>query len=296
MNKNIIFFLITLVALQSCSSSKSVNQVNKEENSLLWKVSGKNLPKPSYIFGTFHMMCKEDIVFSEGLKKALSNSQLVYFELDLDDAAGSMSMMKEMKMKNGKTLQEVFSDNDYKRVEKFFKDSLSMSISSFKQYKPFFLVSLLYPKLMTCAKASGVEQELMKLVKENKKEIKGLESYAFQASVFDSIPYELQAKEVLNMMDSMSMYKGYMVTMVNAYKNRKLSILKEMTDKTEFGGGGNSQELLLDGRNRNWVQQMKKIFPANNVFIAVGAGHLIGESGLISLLRKEGYKVEAVLN
>ena len=104
--------------------------------------------------------------------------------------------------------------DEYKKVESYFKDSLGMPMMLFQSMKPYFLVALLYPKMMNCKTASGIEEELMSLAKENKKEIKGLETMQFQASVFDSIPYEWQAKELLKNIDSFSLYKNEFDTML----------------------------------------------------------------------------------
>jgi uncharacterized protein YbaP (TraB family) len=54
--------------------------------------------------------------------------------------------------------------------------------------------------------------------------------------------------------------------------------------------------LLLDDRNERWIPILQKEFKKNSLFIAVGAGHLPGEKGVIQLLRNAGYTVEAVLD
>jgi uncharacterized protein len=135
----------------------------------------------------------------------------------------------------------------------------------------------------------------MKLAKENKKEIQGLETMAFQAAVFDSIPYAQQAKELLKTIDSLDAYKRYFDTMVRVYKKQELKEIQNLFTKNEFGMEEN-QDILLDKRNKNWVKQLKEIMKKESIFIAVGAGHLVGEMGLIELLRKEGYTVRPIEN
>jgi uncharacterized protein len=135
----------------------------------------------------------------------------------------------------------------------------------------------------------------MKIARANKKEIKGLETMAMQAAVFDSIPYAVQAKELLKSIDSLSTYKLYFDTMVQVYKNQQLSKIEELFTKSEFGMEEN-QDILLDKRNMNWVKQLNDIMPRQPVFIAVGAGHLPGSKGLIALLKKEGYTLRPLLN
>ena len=82
--------------------------------------------------------------------------------------------------------------------------------------------------------------------------------------------------------------------MLNIYKSQKLNeIEKSFADEPGFE---KNKDLLLDNRNKNWVIQLKSIMQKDNVFIAVGAGHLVGENGLISLLRKEGYILKPIKN
>ncbi len=117
----------------------------------------------------------------------------------------------------------------------------------------------------------------------------------FQASIFDSIPYQWQAKELLKNIDSFSVYKNEFETMLDLYKNQQLDSLQSSLGKSEFSSD-KYDDLLLRNRNKNWVAQLKDIMKKESVFVAVGAGHLVGEYGLINLLKIAGYKVEPLEN
>ena len=289
--------LLLLIVFISCKAQKKQAKlvINKNENSLLWEVSGNGLAKSSYLFGTFHLMCKDDIHLSNQLKAALAQSDLVYMEMDMDDPSTMLGGLLFMNMKNGKTLEQLYTPAEYKKVKDFFTDSLHTPISFLQSMKPMLLEALLYPKLMPCKAVSGVEEELIKIAKQDKKEIKGLETMEFQASVFDSIPYSEQAKELLNSIDSLSAYKAMFDTMMIVYKSQRINEIEDLFNKSEFGMKDH-QDILLNDRNKNWVKQLKVITKNNNVFVAVGAGHLVGKQGLISLLRKEGYTVKPLEN
>jgi uncharacterized protein YbaP (TraB family) len=156
---------------------------------------------------------------------------------------------------------------------------------------------MLYPKMMPCQTVSSVEDEIMKLAKENdsEKEIRGLETIVAQAAVFDSIPYENQAEELLKTIDSMEKSKAMFAVMLKAYKNQQLDEIEKLINDPGFGMEGN-QDVLLDNRNKNWVDQLKEIMKTKPVFIAVGAGHLPGKTGLIELLRGAGFTVRPLEN
>ena len=293
----LILSVLACVFLVACQAQQRtpVKEKQKNNNTLLWQVSGNGLSKPSYIFGTFHLMCREDIHFSEQLKSAIRNSGEVYMEMDMDDPSVLLSGFLYLNMKNGKTLKDLYSDSEYKRLEKYFSDTLHTPLMMLQNVKPYFLVALLYPKMLNCASPTGVEEDLVKLAKENKKEIKGLETIQFQASVFDSIPYEWQARELLKNIDSSQQYKTEFDSMMVVYKNQQLDDIGQLFTKSEFGSEA-YEDLLITNRNINWVNQLKKIMKNESVVVAVGAGHLVGKKGLISLLRKEGYAVDPVVN
>ena len=168
--------------------------VNKDDNTLLWEVSGKGLKGNSYIFGTFHLMCKDDIKFSEQLKIAVNNSDLVYLEMDMDDPSVMLGGLLMMNMKDGKKLRDLYTVAEYEKVSTYFKDELHLPIGLLEKTKPFFLAAMLYPKLMPCKNISGVEQELMSLAKLQKKEIKGLEPREFKSSELIVFPTRSRRK------------------------------------------------------------------------------------------------------
>ena len=289
------FSLIFCFSNIDAQTGSKVSNTDSTLNTLLWQISGNGLTTPSYLFGTFHLLCKEDIHFSEALKQAVAGSGKVYLELDLDDPATLMGGLMLMNMKGGKKLKDLYTDEQYKRVSNFFKDSLKTPIGLFQQMKPAFLESLLYPKMMPCNAASSIEESIMQLAKASGKQISGLETMAFQASLFDSIPYEKQAEELLHSIDSMEQSKIYFGLMLDAYKMQRLDKIENIINDPAYGETEN-QDVLLDNRNKNWVGQLKEIMKKGSVFTAVGAGHLVGKNGLISLLRSAGYTVIGIEN
>ena len=294
--KHLIIVVIVLFLFAGCKAQTQTKLIkNKNDNTLLWRVSGNGIKDPSYLFGTFHLLCREDIHISEQLKKAIERSHTIYMEMDMDDPSMLLSSMLYMNMKDGKKLEDLYTPEEYQRLQNYFTDTLKMPVMLLQRAKPYFLVALLYPKMMECNDPVGVETELVKMAREDGKEIRGLETMQFQASVFDSIPYEWQAKELLKNIDSFSVYKKEFDQMLFLYKNQQLDSMKNLISKSEFGME-KYEDLLLNDRNRNWVKQLEEIMKNESVFVAVGAGHLVGDFGLIHLLRDAGYKVEPLEN
>lgn len=274
-----------------CSAQKPTQLIkNKNDHSLLWQISGNGLEQPSYLYGTFHLMCKEDIQLSKQLKEALKQSSAIYLEMDMDDPSTMLAGAMNMTMKGGKKLGDFYAPEDYQRLQKYFSDSLKIPAPFYEKMKPFFLAAMLYPKYLDCKNSSGIEQEIMALAKKNDKPIKGLETIQFQMSIVDSIPLEWQAKELLKGVDSMAFNKIQFKKMVSLYNSQNLDSMGILLTSSELGGD-QYNDIFLKNRNLNWVKKLKEVMPKESLFIAVGAGHLIGEWGLIQLLKKEGYQV-----
>ena len=290
---------ISAVLLGSIMAIAALAQKNNTDNTLLWKISGNGLKKPSYLFGTIHMLCKDDAMLSDSLKNVIKNVKEVYFEVDLDNMFEMLGVMGKMKMKGDTTLQDLLSVADYEKVKNYFETKGSMlPFSMLETYKPMLAASTLQQDGLPCETTAMMEQVIMQEAKQYNKSIKGLESMGYQASVLDSIPYKLQAEQLVSYIDN-AMKGGdedkELSDMLNAYKNQDLQKLEEMLMKSD-PSISNYTDILLYNRNHNWVEKLKELLPEKSLLIAVGAGHLPGKEGCINLLRKEGYKVTPVKN
>lgn len=96
----------------------------KEENSLFWEITGNGLQKPSYLFGTIHMICKNDFFMPAVVKEKFTTSGKIFLEMDMDDASMQMKLMKLAMLPQGESLPKIFG-KDYEIVDSFFKANAS---------------------------------------------------------------------------------------------------------------------------------------------------------------------------
>ncbi len=270
----------------------------KVENSLLWRITGPGMDKPSYLFGTIHVICKDDAVVSPTLLKAIRDCEEVYFEVDMDNMLEMLMVVSKMKMKGDTTLQDLLEKDDYKKVKEYFTSKKSiLPFSVLETYKPILAASMLEASNMGC-ESTAMEQLIMMEANFYEKEVKGLESLTYQASILDSIPYKLQAEQLVEHIDRINKGEGSpdeTNEMFEAYKAQDLDRLEKLLMSSD-AGIASFAELMLYNRNRNWVEKLKGILVKKSVVIAVGAGHLPGENGVINLLRIAGYTLTPMVN
>ncbi|MGN6164767.1 MAG: TraB/GumN family protein [Flavisolibacter sp.] len=268
-------------------------------NTLLWRISGKNITTPSYLFGTMHMLCADDIQLSDSLTNAIQKADNVYLELDMDNLFEMMSAMTKMKMRNDTTLADLLTKDEYEKVKTYFKENSGMiPFSMLETYKPLLAASMIMEQQGgQCDNMISMEQLIMQEAKKNDVKIKGMETMEYQLSIFDSIPYGLQAKQLVKMVEDGDDKNNTseMKEVTDAYRNQQLNKMEELTKKEDMGIESFAN-LLLYNRNANWAKKLEGLLADKSLVIAVGAGHLPGEKGVINLLRKAGYKVEPVKN
>lgn len=283
--------LITTVLL-SIFSIISIN-AQKLENSTLWKIEGNGLEKPSYIFGTIHITC--DATLEDDVKKALDETSQVVLEIDMDDPSMQTKMMGGMYMKDGKKISDLVSKEDYAIIDSLITNEVGMPLKMVENIKPFFLIAMLYPKMLDCPMQS-FEQELMTVATEQQEEINGLETIEDQMKVFDDIPYEDQVADLLKTAkDNLKKDRETFTEMLSIYKEENIEALIAMMNDDEASSVNKHQDKLLINRNKNWIPRIGEYAKVQPTFFGVGAGHLAGEFGVINLLREAGYKVNAVV-
>jgi len=264
----------------------------KLDKGLLWKISGNGLKNPSYIYGTMHIVC--DNTLDKNTLKALDDTKQLYLEMDMDDPSLPMKMMSGMMMKDGKTLSTMASAEDLKLIDDYLVQNTGMGIKMMDKFKPSLVGMMVMPKMVDCTIRS-VEDALMNVTKEQNEETYGLESLEEQFAVFDAIPYDEQMKELIkSAKEGTAKGKAMFSKMLELYNAKDLNALMDFMNAEENKFYGDNTDVLLDKRNANWIPKIEEAAKKTPTFFGVGAAHLGGDKGVIALLRKKGYKVEAV--
>jgi len=303
MKKSINFSIALLLVITSFScksTSKTVAsnvqtpsvQETKLENSLLWKISGNGLEKPSYLYGTIHMTCNYQL--TDKMANAFAETDQVALEIDMDDPSMQAKMMKGMMMKEDETIKSLLSEEDYKTLSTFFNENAGMNLDLFNKMKPFLVSSMLLTKMVPCTPPGSYETEFIKIAKEQKEEVKGLETIEYQMGVFDSIPYKDQLADLVKMAkEGLEESKTEFEKLNALYDKEDIEgMMKLMTENEDMTA--KFADELLNKRNKNWIPVIEKMSKEKATFYGVGAMHLAGDKGVIKLLRKAGFTVEAV--
>lgn len=275
--------------------------------SVLWEVSGKDI-KTSYIFGTMHLMPKDDFLIDTPTKKSFDAAEQVVFEIDMKEMENPMvlmGVMGKMIMPGDTTIKDLITDEDYKLLKSKF-DASGLPLEMMQNMKPMFLSMLTDGDALKGGlsgapgaddgktKTMSYELEFSKLAKTEKKSTAGLETMDFQLGLFDSIPLKAQADMLVEGLKNKSDGKDEMKDMVKIYLDKDIEKMSGLisADKSSKNGMASFEAMFLDNRNRNWISKIEKLMHDKSSFIAVGAAHLGGAKGVLNLLKLKGYTIK----
>lgn len=273
---------------------------------LLWKVSGNGLTQPSYIIGTHHLAplsIKDSIA---GLQQALDGTLQIYGELKMTDIQkpSTMQLMQKMMVISGDTtFQSLFTPAEYEMINTYSKENLKFDIAMMPKVKPAFLQNNLIVLLYMKHVGGYNPQEQLDTYFQTEatakgKKTEGLETPEFQFDLlYNGTSLKRQAQLLLCMLNNVDKGVQDLQRLTKAYMHQDLEDMLKLSEERE-----NSQcdpypgelEAMIDHRNQKWAEKLPAIMKATPTFVAVGALHLPGKQGLLSLLKQKGYTIEPV--
>lgn len=290
------FRLLTVAVMRRLAVSvvfaASVLSVSAQdiENSLLWKIEGEEI-ETAYLFGTIHLIAQSDFELKQRVIDALEDSETLVLEVDMTDPSAQGKMMQKAPMKGGATLDKLLDEETFGKLDKMLQESIGASAAFMNGWKPFVVSTFLISRLIDGTPA-GFDLSLAQAAKRREMPVKAFESIEEQMAFFDEVSYEIQAESLAEMVNEEAEMKKLFAEMVKFYRAEQVNDLYRLLE--EHMQDEEEKQVLVTGRNEKWVPLIGEMAEESRLFIAVGAGHLPGEGGLVNLLREAGYKVTAV--
>ncbi|MBL3548527.1 uncharacterized protein YbaP (TraB family) [Chryseobacterium rhizosphaerae] len=287
--KNLVKLGFAALLSMNTMTTKAQKSTPSNDNSLLWEVSGNGLSKPSYITGTFHILCSKDFEIKPKVLKALEKSDNFVMEINYTDPAEIKSLQKMYQ--TDKKISEQLSPNEAKELNTILAD-YGTDLKSIDSSSPQALYALLSTKAIPCPQTEIklYEMELLQKAIKDKKTIKGLEK------VEDQLKSINEAYNLRSTITQLKMGKEYEILfkqMIEAFKNENIHLLYSLFKDERFMNT-QQEKAMLTNRNQNWVKAMPEIMKNQSSLFAVGGSHLMGENGIIPLLQSKGYTVKPV--
>ena len=324
-NKKILIFLLGIIVLlgvglgiffafknkdSKSDEKEETKEVEKKEESkgkpLLYKVTRDGKDNVMYLFGSIHVADERAYPIRDSVMDAYNKSDALIVEFDLVAYSKNLKLqmddMQLMLCENGKRLKDYLKPEIYDKTIQYLKDNKVYS-NAYEMYKPAFIYSLLSSVAVEKSgldSNKGIDMYFLKEAHKDNKEIIELENSTFQTNTllsFSNDLYNYMIDEIVSN-DSIEveglkkLYEGWLSGNVEEILESEESeeIPDDLSDDME-----QYNEALMFTRNEDMMNKVKQNFEdGKNIFVVVGAAHVVGEDGLAKVLENAGYKVEKI--
>ncbi len=270
---------------------------------LLWKVADNNTGKTSYVFGTHHFAPLSLLDSIKGLDAALQNADKVYGELDMQaamDPSALMGMQQMMMAPADSTIDKVLTTKQLADLNmawaKYGTDQIPLN--ALYVLKPAGLstqlAALMSAKVLPDINVGqGIDNELQVRARKAGKQVAGLETMEFQTNMLLGDPISKQAEDLVETIEDIDAEAGKLVRLTNAYLAQNYKDIETICAESVLKNPESAEKMIIS-RNNNWMKQLAPEMKNTSLLVVVGAGHLVGDKGILNQLKQAGYIVTPV--
>lgn len=262
----------------------------------LYEIHGKL--GSSYLLGTIHLGFGFDEVLTARGRRCFDESARVMTEADVA-AADPEQMLQAALLPPERSLRSILGPETWQkltlRVDTQIPPPLLDRLEPWLPTVMLGLQDLGYAlrELKPNAETKQMDLELMKEAHARGKALSHFETVEEQLAVFGSIALDEQVHELRRLLeeDGRAQARKLLESFASGDEARLAAAL---FDEAELKSAPVFYDRVLFDRNARWLPVIEREVERGSAFIAVGAGHLLGERGLVSELKKRGYKVSRV--
>ena len=267
-----------------------IGQSSKNYPSLLWKISGNGLKKPSYLYGTMHVSKRVAFNLSEQFFDALKSVDVVGLETNPGEWLDNMEKTGELSQLN--EYRPTPTGNNFYRYTfaPFYPERRTWQ--NVLSYEPDIINGLLYRQNASrenFEERTYIDLFIFQSASKLNKHVISLEN--FQSAEIKSKLSEIPDDEPENTNNNTNYYTLFQ-KIEDAYREGNLDLIDSLSRITS---SKNKQKFLIEDRNEFFVNTIDSVLHSSTIFSGVGAAHLPGKMGVIELLRKKGYTLEPIM-
>ena len=249
-----------------------------------------------YLAGSFHMMRASDYPLPDEFLRAYKDSRKIIFEIPPGESEGPEYMGKFLSLaiyNDGTTLKEHITKTAYARAESFCKER-NYPLEQYQVFKPAFFVMTLTVSEMNKIGAdpqNGIDNFFKEKAMQDGKALGSLETMDQQIGLLTSMDTNVGSDQIIESIGELKQIETMLDELLAVWRKGNEAKMEELYIK-DLKLYPKLYQMLIVDRNNKWMRNIEAYLNGSeNTMVVVGAAHLVGEDGLVNLLRKRGYKV-----
>ncbi|MEQ8355832.1 MAG: TraB/GumN family protein [Kiloniellaceae bacterium] len=292
---------LPILLLAACSKPNPLPLEMPFNQGRIWQIEGEGI-ETSYVFGTFHIADSKVLDIPDAVERAFAESPTAAFEHDYDPAKKEANTIdpERLKLPEGTTLRGLVGAQVYGDLTSIIKGLGYWKPNN--ELKPWVMWDIFGGTQSTFyrndddseANEQVLDGWLQERARDEGKSVVGLETVEEGFTKYDSIPMSQQVVLLTSLVEHYYQRRQG-APIVQSYVDGDLGMLMALTQERLGKYPPDVAEMLefriVTNRNRIMVERALPHMEKGSTFIAVGAGHLPGEEGILSLLERRGYRV-----
>ena len=263
--------------------------MKQSKKTLLWQLNHSTKETSSYLYGTMHVRDQRAFQYFEQCKKYISVCGVYAAEMDLEEAKihGKPS---DFLMPNGLSILDFISEKKWHKIRRQIIKSFSIDISPMVNMYPIFITNMIGESRLESGQSLALDQAMWNFAETNNLSMTGVESFADQMNTLRSLDIPTQIEQLKELARNPAKISKEVKQLANMYSEMDIQKLFKKSKK----GMGNLRKKLIYKRNYKMTDKIFSLISDEATFIAIGAGHLAGQKGVLYLLKKKGVLIRPV--
>jgi len=287
--------LACLAVLPYAAAQTAAAPAPVAKKAMFWKVSSAD--NTAWLLGSIHIGSKDMYPLPKEMEDAFESSAALLVEIDIGHV--DMQKMQAMIMDKGMykgddVIWNHVSPETRKSVEQFCA-KFGVPVEGFAKMKPWMLsivAALLPMSKMGMDPSLGIDKHF--LDKAGDKRVVEIESADWQFNLVSGFSDEMQEKFLVSATEDAAAMQERLKTIQALWSSGDSEKMDTMLHETSHAPSQISK-MMLEDRNPHMADVAEQFLKGKDrAFMVVGAAHMVGKDGVVSILQKRGYKVEQV--
>lgn len=258
---------------------------------MLWRITPPGGGPDSYLFGTMHVRDLRAFTWLELAQTKLAKCDVFATEFDFEEIEPE-ALQAALRLPEGQTLDTLLKPGVWKNLDRYTREKLGATAESFRHQHPMSVSTVLTAAFLMDESPQSLDETLWNHARLLGKQTAGVETFADQLLTLRSITLEQHLKSLTWLLKNLNRQKKRLKKMMAWYVAGDLQSLYKAAKKDAKG----MRKVLIYRRNKRMTERFEEMATTQSLFCAVGAGHLPGDKGMLSLLRKKGFAVKAIVS
>jgi uncharacterized protein YbaP (TraB family) len=284
-----------LLVLLSLAVWTGAAQAGKKGKHFLWRVQSGT--STAYLLGSIHILKKDFYPLSREIEDAYAASSVLAVEANIDDVSriDVTNIIGKAMYPAGDSVDKHISPSTYELLkEELAADGIPIELVAMQ--RPWFVALTLTSFALLKSgfdPAYGLDQHFISEA-EGKKKIVELEGVDYQVDLLSSLSDSDQEFFLRSTINDLHTLDRDADRLISAWKSGDAQGIESLIANEEQEKGMSPiYEKILYERNRTMAGKVEKLLrTGQTAFVVVGAGHLVGEKGIIDILRQRGYVID----